>query len=166
MKTSTIIIAIIGIAIIGYVIYKYIYLPKTSLNTTITNSTTPSAISSSSTSSSSTIPYHLTSVTQNYYTPPSNELQLVSKTSQIAFAQKIANQRFPQLNVKKSPNLSSSNSPVTTYSPTQSFSTVHKSNPTTISTGIGKYIRPMGGMANPNGESKTVNRNSYSYIQE
>ncbi|MEM4056673.1 MAG: hypothetical protein QW578_06535 [Thermoplasmatales archaeon] len=246
MKTSTIIIAIIGIAIIGYLVYKYVYLPKTSSNitSTTTSTTIPSTISSvsnytapssssttlsttssqSSTSSSITTPYHLTSVTQNYYTPPSNGLQIASKTSQIAYAQKIACQRFPQICAKEAPYLFSGNGPVTAYSPIQFLSTVHQSNPVTISTGIekyvhpaggiaysnwgtktvtpivnppstgigkyirpmgeptminkkinvvnppsigiGKYIRPIGGIANPNGEPKTVNRNSYSYEQE
>ncbi|MEM3872397.1 MAG: hypothetical protein QXE05_07555, partial [Nitrososphaeria archaeon] len=83
--------------------------------------------------------------------------------------------------------------PITIYSPVKTYSSVHQSNPSTISTGIGKYVRPMGGpttinkkinienppsigvgkyirplggIANPNGEPKTVNRNSYSYEQE
>ncbi|MEM3860065.1 MAG: hypothetical protein QW478_11800, partial [Candidatus Micrarchaeaceae archaeon] len=83
--------------------------------------------------------------------------------------------------------------PITIYFPVKTYSSVHQSNPSTISTGIGKYVRPMGGpttinkkinienpssigngkyirpvggIANPNGEPKTVNRNSYSYEQE
>ncbi|MEM4067995.1 MAG: hypothetical protein QXV17_14170 [Candidatus Micrarchaeaceae archaeon] len=216
MKTSTIIIAIIGIAIIGYLVYKYIYLPKTSSSTTSittsttipstissvsnytapsSSSTTPSTTSSQSSSSSSTItPYHLTSVTQNYYTPPSNGLQIASKTSQIAYAQQIACQRFPQLCAKEAPYLFSGNGPVTAISPIQSSSTVHQSNPITISTGIGSVIHPAGGMAYLNWGSKVttpivnppstgigkyirpmggtnlseniVNRNSYAYQQE
>ncbi|MCW1300834.1 MAG: hypothetical protein OH363_06040 [Candidatus Parvarchaeota archaeon] len=161
MKTSTIVIAIIGIAIIGYLIYKYVYLPKKILTNTITtNSTTPSTISSSSTSSSSstkstTTPYHLTSVTQNYSTPPSSGVYIPPKTEQITIAQRI----HPVTGIEKTIQ------PITTH-PINTYSSVHQTNPLTISTGIGKYIRPMGGIANPNGESKTVNRNSYSYIQE
>ncbi|MEM4068127.1 MAG: hypothetical protein QXV17_14845 [Candidatus Micrarchaeaceae archaeon] len=214
MKTSTIVIAIIGIAIIGFLIYKYVYLPKKSSSTTTsitTPSTIPSTISSSianytapsssttssstsSTTSSTTNPYHLTSVTQNYYTPPSNGLQLASKTSQIAYAQKIACQRYPQICAKEAPYLFSGNGPVTAISPIQSSSTVHQSNPITISTGIGSVVHPAGGMAYSNWGSKIttpivnppstgigkyikpmggtnlseniVNRNSYAYQQE
>ncbi|MEM4056561.1 MAG: hypothetical protein QW578_05950 [Thermoplasmatales archaeon] len=178
MKTSTIIIAIIGIAIIGYLVYKYVYLPKKSSSTTTISSTIPSTISSSitnytapssSTTSSSTSsttsstksttnPYHLTSVTQNYYTPPSNGLQLASKTSQIAYAQQIACQRYPQLCAKEAPYLFSGNGPVTAISPIQSSSTVHQSNPITISTGIGSVIHPAGGMAYLNWGSNSINK--------
>ncbi|MEM3845937.1 MAG: hypothetical protein QXU98_09570 [Candidatus Parvarchaeota archaeon] len=182
MKTSSLIIAIIGIAIIGYLVYKYVYLPrKTSTTTSSLNVTTPSSIpstvsvsqyvspSSSSTSSTSTPSNTLTSVTQNYYTPPSNGLLSPSKTSQISFAQQIACQRYPQLCAKEAPYLFNFKGPVTAYSPSQSSSsssTVHQSNPSTISTGIGKYIRPMGGPAYNNWGSSTVNRNSYSFIQQ
>ncbi|MEM3908014.1 MAG: hypothetical protein QXZ17_14350 [Nitrososphaerota archaeon] len=161
MKTSTLIIAIIGIAIIGYLIYKYVYLPKKSSSTTsiTTPSTIPSTVSvsqyippsssstTSSTSSTSKSSYSLTSTTQNYYTPPSNGLLTPSKTSQISYAQQIACQRFPQLCAKEAPYLFNFKGPVTAYSPTQSSSSVHQSNPSTISQGIGKYVRPAGGVA-------------------
>ncbi|MEM3872901.1 MAG: hypothetical protein QXE05_10130 [Nitrososphaeria archaeon] len=160
MKTSTIVIAIIGIAIIGYLVYKYVYLPKKT-STTTTNITTPSSIpstvsvsqyippSSSSTSSTSKSSYSLTSTTQNYYTPPSSGVYIPPKTTQIAYAQELACQRFPQLCAKEAPYLFNFKGPVTAYSPSQSSSSssVHQSNPSTISQGIGKYVRPMGGIA-------------------
>ncbi|MEM3873430.1 MAG: hypothetical protein QXE05_12795 [Nitrososphaeria archaeon] len=198
MKTSTIIIAIIGIAIIGYLIYKYVYLPKKILtNTTTTSSTTPPTISSSSTSSSSstkstTTPYHLISVTQNYSTPPSSGVYIPPKTEQITIAQRIHPTSVHPVTIYPITGITKTIQPITTH-PINTYSSVHQSIPSTISTGIGKYVRPMGvptiinkkinivnppsmgvgkyirplgGIANPNGESKTVNRNSYSYIQE
>ncbi|MEM4067715.1 MAG: hypothetical protein QXV17_12740 [Candidatus Micrarchaeaceae archaeon] len=155
MKTSTLIIAIIGIAIIGYIVNKYIYLPKIISTTTTPSTTIPSTTPSNSTTSTAT-------------TSPSSSLFTTTKTSQIAYAQKIACQRFPQLCAKEAPYLFSGNGPVTAMSPLQSSSSssssaVHQSNPSTISTGIGKYIRPMGGT---NLSENTVNRNSYSYQQE
>ncbi|MEM3846315.1 MAG: hypothetical protein QXU98_11530 [Candidatus Parvarchaeota archaeon] len=174
MKTSTLIIAIIGIAIIGFLIYKYVYLPKKSSSTT-TSITTPSTIPSTvsvsqyippSSTTSSTTSNNLTSVTQNYYTPPSSGVYIPTKTSQISYAQEIACQRYPQLCAKEAPYLFNFKGPVTAYSPIQSSSSIHQSNPSTISTGIGKYIRPMGGPAYNNWGSSTVNRNSYSYIQQ
>ncbi|MEM3845639.1 MAG: hypothetical protein QXU98_08060 [Candidatus Parvarchaeota archaeon] len=119
MKTSTIIIAIIGIAIIGYLIYKYVYLPKK------TATTTQSTTTSNTISSSTTQPNTIASTNKNILTTKSQQLQQILRNS-----------------------------------------IVHKANPPSISTGIGKYIKPMEGIANPNGESKTINRNSYSYIQE
>ncbi|MCW1309731.1 MAG: hypothetical protein QXP04_03495 [Candidatus Nanoarchaeia archaeon] len=161
MKTSTIVIAIIGIAIIGYLVYKYVYLPhKTSTSTTTTSITTPSTIPStvsvsqyippssssntSSTSSSSKSSYSLTSVTQNYYTPPSSGVYIPPKTTQIAYAQELACQRFPQLCAKEAPYIYG---PVTIQTISQSNSSVHQSNPSILSTGIGSYARPMGGKA-------------------
>ncbi|MEM0143022.1 MAG: hypothetical protein QXL94_03610 [Candidatus Parvarchaeum sp.] len=164
MKTSTIIIAIIGIAVIGYVVYKYVYLPSKTSSTTstpsiTTTSTIPSTVSvsqyvapsttstttkSTSTTSTYTAP---TSTTQNYYTPPSSGVYTAPKTSQISYAQQIACQRYPQLCAKEAPGLFSGSGPVTAYSPTQTSSSVHQSNPSTVSTGIGKYVRPMGGKA-------------------
>ncbi|MEM4067796.1 MAG: hypothetical protein QXV17_13150 [Candidatus Micrarchaeaceae archaeon] len=111
MKTSTIVITILGIAIIGYLIYRYVYLPRKT-NTTTTSSTTLGTTSSSSTTQSSTI----TSTNKNILTTKSQQLQQILKNS-----------------------------------------IVHKGNPSTISTGIGKSLYTMGG---------TVNRNSYSYIQQ
>ncbi|MEM3873048.1 MAG: hypothetical protein QXE05_10870, partial [Nitrososphaeria archaeon] len=154
----------------GFLIYKYVYLPKKSSSTT-TSITTPSTIPSTvsvsqyvSPSSSTSNPSNtLTSVTQNYYTPPSNGLLTPSKTSQISYAQEIACQRYPQLCAKEAPYLFNFKGPVTAYSPSQSSgssSSVHQSNPSTISQGIGKYIRPMGGPAYNNWGS-----NSPSYIQ-
>ncbi|MEM3873028.1 MAG: hypothetical protein QXE05_10770, partial [Nitrososphaeria archaeon] len=81
----------------------------------------------------------------------------------------IACQRYPQLCVKEAPHLFSGNGPVIAIPPIQSLlssSSVHQSNPSTISTGIGKYIQPMGGPSMNNWGSSTVNRNSYSYIQQ
>ncbi|MEM4066641.1 MAG: hypothetical protein QXV17_07265 [Candidatus Micrarchaeaceae archaeon] len=153
MKTSTIVIAIIGIAIIGYLVYKYVYLPKTSSTTTTPSTTIPSTIPSNSTTptttSPSSAPSYTTpiSTTQTYYTPPSSGVYTATKTSQIAYAQEIACQRFPQLCAKEAPYLFSGNGPVTAYSPYQSYSSVHQSNPSTISQGIGKYVRPAGGVS-------------------
>ncbi|MCW1309952.1 MAG: hypothetical protein QXP04_04635 [Candidatus Nanoarchaeia archaeon] len=120
MKTSTLIIAIIGIAIIGYLVYKYEYLPrKTSTSTTTTSSNTLGTTSSSSTTQSS-----ITSTNKNILTTKSQQLQQILKNS-----------------------------------------IVHKGNPTTISTGIGKTIHTVGGTTNLN-QKLTINRNSYSYIQQ
>ncbi|MEM3846283.1 MAG: hypothetical protein QXU98_11370 [Candidatus Parvarchaeota archaeon] len=178
MKTSTLLIAIIGIAIIGYLVYKYVYLPKKSSSATTTSITTPSTIpstvsvsqyispSSSSTSSPSNPSNTLTSVTQNYYIPPSSGVYIPTKTSQISYAQEIACQRYPQLCAKEAPYLFNFKGPVTAYSPIQSSSSVHQSNPSTISTGIGKYVRPLGGGPAFNYWGSNSVRNSSSYIQQ
>ncbi|MEM3872557.1 MAG: hypothetical protein QXE05_08360 [Nitrososphaeria archaeon] len=220
MKTSTLIIAIIGIAIIGYLVYKYVYQPRKSTET-VTTSTSPTssniitnAVKETSAQRSALVkrianvqgytqalayknlqpldiselgipsviytnPVTHKTTTIMHYVPPKiyriqneiNEIIHQSNPATVSTGTEITKQPVTGIAkyinpVEKSNTKSIVKGPVTTYSPTKTYSSVHQSNPTTVSIGIGKYIRPMGGIANPNGESKTVNRNSYSYIQE
>ncbi|MEM3860426.1 MAG: hypothetical protein QW478_13695 [Candidatus Micrarchaeaceae archaeon] len=154
MKTSTIVIAIIGIAIIGYLVYRYVF-PSSSVTTTTptTTSTTVTTTTPTTTSTTTTSLQKSFLSNDNYIITPTGQL-LTSRSQFLAYAQKLACKRYPQFCAKEAPYLSSEKGPVTTYSSSQS-SIVHQSNPSTISTGIGKYIIPMGGPAN-----------SYSYIQQ
>ncbi|MEM4056728.1 MAG: hypothetical protein QW578_06810 [Thermoplasmatales archaeon] len=290
MKTSTLIIAIIGIAIIGYLVYKYVYQPRKSTEAVATSTTSTSPATSSNIITNAvketsaqrsalvkrianvsestrplinkntlevskntrplinknTLEYTQEIVNKNihgytqalsyknlqpldisklgipsviytnpvthktttimHYVPPKiyriqnqiNEIIHQSNPTTVSTGTEITKQSVTGIAkyinpVEKSNTKSIVKGPVTTYSPTKTYSSVHQSNPTTVSIGIGKYIRPLGGpttinkkinienppsigvekyirpiggIANPNGESKTVNRNSYSYIQE
>ncbi|MEM3873185.1 MAG: hypothetical protein QXE05_11560 [Nitrososphaeria archaeon] len=169
MKTSTIVIAIIGIAIIGYLVYRYVFSSSsvTTTTPTTTSTTTPTTTSTTTPTTTSTTTTSLQKSflsNDNYIITPTGQL-LTSRSQFLAYAQKLACKRYPQLCAKEAPYLSSEKKPVTTYSSSQS-SIVHRSYPTIIPTGIGKYITPMGGPAINNWGSNTVNRNSYSYIQQ